>query len=126
MTDGCSEPRVDVDPATLRLPVSPTPRQSERIICFRRDAPVTGVLLGHGADGRPRMNTDFGTPFTPRGFHTVRREDPFAPLGPNWTRLPATAAIVRLTEQEHAHFDDLLNQRTPPGPKYLELMREIW
>jgi hypothetical protein len=126
MEPGRPKARTAVEPTALELPVSATPRPGERIVCYRGDALVSGRLLGHGADGRPRMITDFETPFTPADFRSIRRETPLAPLSPNWMRLPETALVVRTTDAERQEFARLLVQRTPPGPQYLELVGEIW
>jgi hypothetical protein len=61
-----------------------------------------------------------------RSWAHVRPADPTQRRAPNWERLPSGALLLQPTEDERHAFDELLAQRTPPGPQYRELVDEIW
>jgi hypothetical protein len=92
---------------------------------YQSASPLAGILEGHRWDGAPWITNTFKAPSFPPSFDTIRLQDPEVRLGPNWERLgsPAVTAFVR--DSESARFHELLDQRTPPGPKYRELIEEI-
>ncbi|MEH1028553.1 hypothetical protein V6W11_12480 [Micromonospora profundi] len=58
-------------------------------------------------------------------FEVLSLLDPVNRLGPNWTRLPATAVIVRPTLDEADAFNRLLARRFPYGTSQIALIRAI-
>ncbi len=115
-----------VSPAALSLPVCSIARPGDRVCWYQNSLLVQGVLTGHKWNGRPIIANQFGDYSEVPSFDWLRLEDPGRALGPNWDRIAASAAFRRPTQQEHQAFDDLLAQRTPPGPRYLDLITEIW
>lgn len=95
------------------------------MLWYQSQAPFTGTLQGHRADGSPYVINSFGQPSFPRSLDTIRLLDPSERVGANWERLPDTAVLVRPTADEAARLAVLLDQRTPPGPRYRELIDEI-
>ena len=112
-------------PSALRLHACPLPRPGDRVVWYQNRVKLSGVLLGHMADGRPVIQNDFGTFSTPPSYDVVRLADPDTRIGPNWTRLPEGAQAFQPSDSEEKIFSELLAQRTPPGPQYAELLNEI-
>jgi len=116
------------DPATasdLKITDPATPRPGDIVLWYQSHSPLSGVLQGHRANGSPYVLNSFGQPSFPRSFETIRLVDPVDRVGPNWDRLPTDAKIVRPLVGERARLAELLQQRTPPGPRYSQLIEEI-
>jgi hypothetical protein len=111
---------------TAFLPPTGSPRPGDRVTWFQDALRLNGTLIGHRQDGRPCIQNDFGGFSEAMSFDHIRLEDPKRRIGPNWTRLPSGSVVVRPTEKELEQFRRLLTQRTPPGPKYIDLVTEIW
>ncbi len=109
----------------LRLGHCPTPRPSDRVTWFQDRNRYVGTLIGHDMHGRPRIRTQFDTDASAESFDCLRLADDAEPAGPNWTRLSEHALVVQPTEEERKAFERLLSQRTPPGPRYEDLVSEI-
>jgi hypothetical protein len=122
---GAGAVRRVVDPLALELDHPAVPRPGDEVVWFEGHAPYNGHLLGHRADGRPCVLSTFGMPMFPLSYDAVRVADAKVRLGPNWERMPETALVVEPTQAEAAAFRALLEQRTPPGPKYRQLVEEI-
>jgi hypothetical protein len=120
-----AQPRESVRPDSLSIAPCPLPRPGDRILWYKDALPHRGVLLGHNWAGGPVIQNDFGGPSILESFEAIRVEDPAKATGPNWTRLPSDARIVRPRAAEREAFDALLARRTPPGPRYAELLHEI-
>lgn len=110
----------------LKLPACAVPRPGDRVIWYQNTMQFRGRLIGHRHNGRPIVQYDLGGASDLPSFECIRPEDPFSSVGPNWTNLPPEAKVVRPLPQELSKFDELLNQPMPPGPKYIELVQEIW
>lgn len=108
----------------LSLPVCQLPRPGERVCWFARSNPQTGILLGHNRDGHAVIRTAFGNSAT-RRFDEIRLIDPYHRVGPNWSRLPSCAQLLRPNSTLTKQFETLLNHRIPPGPRYIDLIKEI-
>jgi hypothetical protein len=87
---------------------------------------LTGTLVGHGADGKPIIDGSDGPGERAGSFDCIRLENTNSTVEPNWSELPAAGLIVRALPAEVEAFKSLLNQHTPPGPKYFELVTEMW
>lgn len=120
------EVRLSVDPQSLFLPPCPIPRPGERIVFYQSALRVGGTLLGHSPLGKPVVRDDFDANTIVDSYQQIRRENPRSNFGPNWLRLPPNALVLKPSEAELRSFKRLLDQRTPPGPAYLDLVTEIW
>jgi hypothetical protein len=110
----------------LRLPQCPIPRPGERVLWYYDSAPRSGVLLGHTIEGKPFVKLEgFETTQHLDAFGQIRAEDPFHESFPNW-HLLEQGQIKEPLPTEKEKFDNLLSGRTPPGPQYIELIKEIW
>jgi hypothetical protein len=118
--------RNDKDIAQMHLPVCPIPRPGEQIVWYNDSLRVEGTLQGHGPKGTPSVVNDFGNHSTLSSFELVRALHPNNRRGPAWDHLPAHAKVLIPTDAEQSSFNELLSQRTPPGPRYSELVEEIW
>lgn len=107
------------------LPVCGIPRPGDRVCLYQDTLRVTGQLLGHRPDGAPIINNDFGSTSVPRSFDCIRLVDPGQRIGPNWERLPPSGRLYRPASSVRDRFRQLLDQRTPPGPKYMDLVEEV-
>jgi hypothetical protein len=110
--------------ANLTLPDCPLPRPGEKVFWFVRSNPMTGFLLGHDTKGLAVIATSFGHSVRKR-FDEIRLANPFERRRPNWCYLPTTAKLFRPNEALTLRFKTLLNQRIPPGPRYIDLIHEI-
>ncbi len=118
--------RIDVAWGDLALPQPRLPRPGDLVSWFQGQAPVSGVLMGHTATSQPVVTDQGGYTWSPPSFDSIRLADPDVSVGPCWTGLPGSARIVRPHQTEREALKYLLDQRTPPGPKYIELISEIW
>jgi Poly A polymerase head domain len=110
----------------LRLPPCTIPRPGSRVTWFQNSMKLTGTLVGHGADGKPIIDGSDGPGERAGSFDCIRLENTNSTVEPNWSELPAAGLIVRALPAEVEAFKSLLNQHTPPGPKYFELVTEMW
>jgi Poly A polymerase head domain len=111
--------------AHLGIVAPSIPRPGEAVLWYQSSSPLTGTLKGHRADGSPCILNSFGSISFPPSFATIRLLDASVRLGPNWERLAAGARLASPRPHEAARMDALLDQRTPPGPRYRELIEEI-
>ena len=118
--------RALVDASDLFFPPTPIPRPGDRVVWYQESLRIGGVLVGHSPWAKPIVRDDFDGFAVVDSYDKLRRENPRVEGGPNWNRMPPSAAILRPTEEELRALQVLLDQRTPPGPKYLELVTEIW
>ncbi len=109
----------------LQLPPCAIPRPGEVVCWFSNGGPLKGTLRGHKAGARPQIDNQFGGPTTLDSFLSIRLADHASRMPPNWQSLPQEARIVRPIDTERSEFQRILDQRTPPGPKYIELFQEI-
>ena len=122
-----SEPtRAHISPNHLRLPYCETPRPGDRVVWYQDALRLHGTLLGHKSDGRPYIFNDFGGVSELPSFDYLRLEQIDKRLGPIWDRLPSGAQIVSPLAAESQELKALLDQTTPPGPRYIDLVTEIW
>lgn len=115
-----------VDPDSLKLPPCPLPRPEEEVCWFVDSRFVTGIYRGHDKNGQPLIINQFGNPAFIRTFDAVRLTKPFDRRKPNWAYLPKDGVVVRPPDDVRKTFNVLLDQRIPPGPKYIDLISEIW
>lgn len=118
--------RATINVRDLRIPDCGRPRPGEPVAWYQGRARYEGTLVGHDVSGRPYIANAFGTHSTAPSYDSVRLLDPFSRGGPNWLRLRPEAAVLRPTIEERGKFEVLLAQRIPPGPAYIEVIREIW
>lgn len=118
--------RKEVPVSSLLLPRCAIPRPGDSVVWYQGYMPFRGSLIGHKADGRPYIINEFGNLTIRPSFQFIRHEDPNQAVGPNWSYLTSPAKIFYPHEHEISDFDEILSQRTPPGPQYNELVTEIW
>lgn len=114
------------NPNQLRLPECPIPRPGDSVGWYADSRFVTGTLIGHTIEGKPVIQTEFGSATIKESYSAIRLLDPFSRLGPNWNQLPGTGAIFHPPTRIRAIFEQLMSRRIPPGPTYLDLAQEIW
>lgn len=110
----------------LHLPSCSVPRPGAKVVWYQSSTLCSGVLIGHDTSGRPHILNSHGGAHVPDSYDEIRLANPGEVAGPCWQALPAGACILKPLPEESASFDALLNQRTPPGPRYIELVTEIW
>jgi Poly A polymerase head domain len=115
----CSLSWDTIDPRAMRLP------PGDKVFWYAGARPVEGVLTGHNAEGQALIVNQFNSPVV-KPFTEIRLFDPFNRLGPNWTRLPPSGRILRPPATTVDRFRHLLSQYIPPGPRYIEFIKEIW
>lgn len=118
--------REQIHPDTLRLPRCPIPRPDDSVSWFNSGTRIHGTLIGHAPMGEPIVLNEFGGSSVLTSFEPLRLAKPFEGIGPSWSRLPRSALIVRPHSREQRAFQEILSQRTPPGPQYSDLIYEIW
>lgn len=118
--------RTQLPISSLRLPRCGIPKPGDGVIWFQLSKPFRGVLVGHRSDARPYIANEFGNVTIQPSFDFIRCEDAEKAVGPNWSSLTPPAQIVRPYRDELRTFEEILSQRTPPGPQYIELVSEIW
>jgi hypothetical protein len=112
--------------AEFRLPQCPLPRPGDEVCWYTDAVPHRGVLEGHGSGGKPHVRSEFGHTFVLDSFDTIRLADPSKRRGPAWDYLPVQAQVLAATASEQSSFAQLLSRPIPPGPKYADLITEIW
>ena len=85
-----------------------------------------GRFIGHRLDGKPLLINQFESEVDMPSFDCLRLEQPLSRMGPMWEDLSKAGAVYKAEPQEAAAFNEILQQLTPPGPKYYELITEIW
>lgn len=102
------------------------PRPGERVRWYQNSIPYHGILLGHHADGSPRVRcTEIDMELRVESFDLLTLEDPDNRIGPNWTRLGPEAVIVRATPADAEAFNDLLQRRFASGTSQIALIKEV-
>jgi len=109
----------------LYLPLAATPRPGETVIWYVDAQRASGQYVGHGVESEPVVANSFGSQTRLASFDCLRLSSPKSRVGPNWHNLP-DECLLAPRKEERLRFADLLGQRIPPGPTYLELIEEIW
>lgn len=110
----------------LKLPECPIPRPGDTVCWYAGSQLVKGELRGHDRDGRPLVINEFGNPSTKDSFDAIRLLNPFDRRAPNWAYLSASSKILRPPEHVRERFKEFLRCHIPPGPRPIDLAREIW
>ncbi|TLD68859.1 CCA tRNA nucleotidyltransferase [Phragmitibacter flavus] len=110
----------------LKLPPCPLPRPGDEVIWYTDSVPHRGKLEGHGTKGRPHVRSELQHSFVLDSFDVVRLQDTAHRRGPAWEHLPDGGRIFCATASEQQLFGVLLARPVPPGPRYAELITEIW
>jgi hypothetical protein len=127
MIDGSLRPsRNDFPREELLLPECPIPRPDDEIVWYLDARQVSGTLMGHDPKGQPVAQTTFGNIHKLGSFDYLRLKNPLERRKPNWFYLGPSAQIQSPHPEELDEFNRILSQRIPPGPKYYELVTEIW
>lgn len=111
--------------ADLQLPPCPTPRNGEPVVWYNDCLRRRGTYVGFGPEARPIIQTADGLTVTLEGFDELRLERPFSRSLPIWAGLDG-GRIVRPSGGEKAKLQQLLSRTIPPGPRYIDLIEEIW
>ena len=119
-------PRTPADVGSLLLPACAIPRPGDMVVWYQGGMKMEGSLLGHRWDGSPIIKSRFGQISVPPAYDWIRRRNLKEAVGPAWTELPAEAVVVSPRETERSEYDRLLHRSTPPGPRYMDLIEEIW
>lgn len=107
------------------LPECPTPRPGERVVYYRSDTQFQGVFQGYNTLDQLLVQNSSGGITTIDNFMQVRLLDPTTRALACWHNLPADSKMETATK-EKAVLDALLEQRIPPGPRYIDFVQEIW
>jgi hypothetical protein len=110
----------------LKLPNCPIPRPGDDVVWYTDSVLHKGILEGHGTEGRPHVRSEFNYSCVLDSFDVIRLADPTKKRGPAWEYLPTNGKIYAATASEQNAFGKLLSRPVPPGPKYVELLTEIW
>ena len=113
-------------PADLELPPNGLPRPGDDVTVYEHSRRLTGTLRGHRHNGRPIVESPLEGSADVSSFDCIRLTNAEDALPPNWHRLPDGAGMHMATQQEVTAFDALLAERTPPGPRYRDLIDEIY
>jgi hypothetical protein len=111
---------------TLALPTPPIPMPGDKVFWYNESNPMEGQIIGHNARCQPVIRNNFQNICFPYSFGQIRLENPTKRVGPNWKRLPTRGTAYRAFPEEISRFDEILGQHIPPGPKYYQLITEIW
>jgi hypothetical protein len=109
----------------LKLPPCPTPRAGEAVVWYNDALQRNGLYVGFGPEAKPIIQTSDKLTVTLDSFDEIRLEKPFERTPPIWSGL-SSGQIVRPSEPEKEKFRHLLNKTIPPGPRYIDLIEEIW
>lgn len=109
----------------LYLPLAATPRPGDEVTWYVDGQRSSGRYVGHGAGAEPVVANSFGSHTRLASFDCLRPSAPRTRVGPNWQALP-DECLLAPRKEERLRFAELLGQRIPPGPTYLELIEEIW
>lgn len=109
----------------LKLPFPITPRVGDEVVWYVNNQRAKGRYLGHGLNSEPIVLNSFGSQLRLPSFDCLRLSSADRRVGPNWEALPE-ACLMEPFAHERARFLEVLKQRIPPGPTYLELIEEIW
>lgn len=108
----------------MKLPPTLIPRPGESVVWYAEARPVTGIIQGHDIDGLAIVTDGFGLQQR-LSFDDIRLEDPFVRRPPNWHEL-SPQHLVKPEPRTLALLRTVMNQRMPPGPRYKDLVEEIW
>ncbi len=111
--------------ANLKLPDCPTPRTGEEVVWYTDAFRRAGTYVGYGPGARPIIQTTDGLTVTLESFDELRLLHPFNRKPPIWSSL-LSSHIVKPHEAERQKLQELLQRRIPPGPRYIDLIEEIW
>lgn len=118
--------RVDKGLNELSLPICPIPRPGDKVLWYKDAQAYKGELVGYAPEGKVLVKNLFGNQYSLPSIDYLRLTDPFNRKGPNWTDLSPHAVIKSPYPNELIEFNKILDKITPPGPRYLELVMEIW
>lgn len=112
-------------PEMLRLPDCATPRPGERVVWYNDSLKRSGIYLGYGPRANPIIQPSEGLQVSLASFNELRLEDPFQRQAPVWGALEP-AQLVKPRDVEQTKLKELLQRRIPPGPRYIDVIEEIW
>lgn len=110
----------------INIPPSMTPRPGEGVVYYRGKLKYTGIFHGYDMHDQPMVKNDSGSTTPLPDFLSVRLSDPNQRQLGCYSEIPDCSVVAKATEEEKAKLDLLLNQYIEPGPKYIDLIEEIW
>lgn len=117
---------MQIDAKQLKIPNPPIPRPGEEVFWYAESVPFQGKMVGYNINEQPLVTTKFGSQTNVESFYHLRLNNPFNRIDPNWHRLPPEGKIIKAQPEQIAFFNSILSQRIPPGPKYIDLVSEIY
>lgn len=110
----------------INIPSSMTPRPGERVIYYRANLKHQGTFHGYDVNDQSMVKNESGSTTHLRDFVSVRLANPNERNLGCYSQLPASSVIYSANDFEKTKLEKLLNQHIRPGPKYFDLIEEIW
>lgn len=111
---------------SLKLPECPTPRPGEKVIYYRSDTRFEGTFHGYNTADQLLIRHSAGGITHLDNFMQVRLSTPTERSKGCWCRLPDCGKVEIAGAAEKEILGKLLESRIPPGPRYIDLINEIW
>lgn len=110
-----------------QIPPSLTPRPGEEVVYYRGAIKYHGIFHGYDIyDQAVVKNRDSGSTLALTDVFAVRPRDPCNRMPSCHSRPAIETAISKASDQENIKFELLLTQYIEPGPRYIDLIEEIW
>lgn len=111
----------------VKLPPSMTPRPGEEIVFYRGTLKHEGKFHGYDIYDQPIVQNKSGSTWPLTDFLSVRLANPDAQRSLGcYEHLPDCTIIQAASAEEKNKIDRLLDRHIQPGPKYIDLIEEIW
>jgi len=108
------------------LPPAITPRPGEEVVYYKGLLKFRGQFLGYDVQDQPIVTTENGSTRHLSDYISVRLANPYTRSGGCYSQAPSTMIFAKASAEEKGKLDGLLNRHIQPGPKYLDLIEEIW
>ncbi|UUV06538.1 hypothetical protein [Ruegeria sp. YS9] len=109
------------------IPPSLTPRPGEDVVYYRGEIKYSGTFHGYDIYDQPIVkNSESGSTVPLNDVFSVRPANPGERLAGCYTRCSSQTVIQQASSEEKHKLDLLLNKHIEPGPKYIDLIEEIW
>lgn len=116
---------MSIDP-TVSIPPSITPRPGEKVIYYRGEMRFEGLFHGYDVNDQLMVKNESGSTTSLRDFVSVRLAEPHSRHISCYSQIPPNSVIMDASPDEKCKIDNLLNQYIRPGPRYFDLIEEIW
>lgn len=110
----------------ISFPPSMTPRPGEDVVYYKGQLKFKGKFLGYDVQDQPIVSTETGSARHLSDYISVRLADPHDRSGGCYSEAPPSTVVLEASVAERTKLQELLSRHIQPGPRYIDLIEEIW